>query len=292
MQRKRKWWFAAMLTPTLLVFALVFAYPTWVVIASSFTDWRLIGERTYIGWENYRNIFTKDRDFVTALTNTVTWIILEGTVHVSLGVIMALIIYKRPKGWKLLRTAYYMPNVVATSAMAMLFTNIYSPNYGILNGIIRMVTRNPNFSQNWLNDPKTAFLSVTLCWIMYAGLVMIIVYTDIMSIDNSVLEAARIDGASQGQIDRLVVLPLVRNSIVTCVIIASTSKLKEFEMIYLTTKGGPLNLTTNLPLLVYKYAMVSGNYGYANTYGTLLILLGLMIVVIQSVVLKLGSDDR
>ena len=149
-----------MLTPTLLVFALVFAYPTWVVIASSFTDWRLIGERTYIGWENYRNIFTKDRDFVTALTNTVKWVILEGTVHVSLGVIMALIIYKRPKGWKLLRTAYYMPNVVATSAMAMLFTNIYSPNYGILNGIIRMVTGNPNFSQNWLNDPKTAFLSV------------------------------------------------------------------------------------------------------------------------------------
>ena len=281
-----------MLTPTLLVFALVFAYPTWVVITSSFTDWRLIGERTYIGWENYRNIFTKDRDFVTALTNTVKWVILEGTVHVSLGVIMALIIYKRPKGWKLLRTAYYMPNVVATSAMAMLFTNIYSPNYGILNGIIRMVTGNPNFSQNWLNDPKTAFLSVTLCWIMYAGLVMIIVYTDIMSIDNSVLEAARIDGASRGQIDRLVVLPLVRNSIVTCFIIASTSKLKEFEMIYLTTKGGPLNLTTNLPLLVYKYAMVSGNYGYANTYGTLLILLGLMIVVIQSVVLKLGSDDR
>ena len=218
-----------MLTPTLLVFALVFAYPTWVVITSSFTDWRLIGERTYIGWENYRNIFTKDRDFVTALTNTVKWVILEGTVHVSLGVIMALIIYKRPKGWKLLRTAYYMPNVVATSAMAMLFTNIYSPNYGILNGIIRMVTGNPNFSQNWLNDPKTAFLSVTLCWIMYAGLVMIIVYTDIMSIDNSVLEAARIDGASRGQIDRLVVLPLVRNSIVTCVIIASTSKLKEFE---------------------------------------------------------------
>ena len=111
-------------------------------------------------------------------------------------------------------------------------------------------------------------------------------------IPDELCEAARIDGASQGQIDRLVVLPLVRNSIVTCVIIASTSKLKEFEMIYLTTKGGPLNLTTNLPLLVYKYAMVSGNYGYANTYGTLLILLGLMIVVIQSVVLKLGSDDR
>ena len=75
-------------------------------------------------------------------------------------------------------------------------------------------------------------------------------------------------------------------------VILLKSKLKEFEMIYLTTKGGPLNLTTNLPLLVYKYAMVSGNYGYANTYGTLLILLGLMIVVIQSVVLKLGSDDR
>ena len=280
-----------MLAPTVILFLIVFAYPTYVVLSSSFTEWKLVGGRRFIGFENYINIFTRDGDFCKALQNTVTWVILEATVHVSLGVLMALIIYKKPKGWKLYRTAYYMPNVVSTSAMAMLFRNIYSPNYGVLNGFLRLFM-GPDFTQNWLNDPRSAFVSVTCSWILYAGLVMIIVYTDINGIDPAVLEAARIDGASDGQIDRLIVLPLARNSISTCVIIAATAKLKEFEMIYLTTSGGPLNMTTNLPLLVYKNAMISSNYGYANAQGSILIVMGFVVVLTLSTLLKIGADDR
>lgn len=289
MQRHKRVWHAIMILPTLLIFCIIFLYPAVNAILTSFTEWKLLKPMRFIGIDNYVRLFSKDRDFWTALKNTITWVALESTLHVGIGIAMALLIYKKPRGWKLFRTVYYMPNVVSTSAMAMMFSNIFSPNYGLLNGIIRTVT-GTDFIQNWLNNPITAFVSVTSTWIFYAGLVMLIVLADIMAIPDTVIEAARIDGATRGQIDRKIVLPLSKNAISTCVIISATAKLKEFEMIYLTTGGGPGNMTYNLPLMVYKNAMISSNYGYANTIGTVLIVLGVIVVLALNGVFKIGKE--
>lgn len=290
MIKHKNLWYTAMLIPTMLVFTLIFLYPTVNVVITSFTEWKLLTPRHFVGFDNYIRLFTRDRGFHIALRNTGLWVLLECTVHVGLGISMALLLYKQPRGWKLMRTAYYMPNVVSTSARAMMFANVFSPSHGLLNSILRLVL-GQDYMRNWLNDPSTAFASVTSTWIFFAGLVMLIVLSDIVSIPDSILEAARIDGATKGQIDRMIVLPLSRNAISTCVIISATAKLKEFEMIYLTTGGGPGNLTYNLPLMVYKNAMVSSNYGYANAIGTLLIVMGFVVVLALSSVFKIGGGD-
>ena len=86
------------------------------------------------------------------------------------------------------------------------------------------------------------------------------------------------DGARGLQIDFLVILPIIRTTIGTAVIIASTSMLKEFELIFLTTNGGPGNKTLNMPLYLYKTSLIENNYGYGNAMGVMLILLGVGIV--------------
>jgi raffinose/stachyose/melibiose transport system permease protein len=147
------------------------------------------------------------------------------------------------------------------------------------------------FAHNWSFEPSTAFLSVTATWLLYAGLIMLLVLTEIGTIPASLYEAADLDGASQWQKDLFITLPQLRNVIGTCIIIASTSKLKEFELIYLTTKGGPGTETMNLPLYLYNTAITQNNFGYSNMIGTVLIALGLVLIYIISRAFRIASDE-
>jgi raffinose/stachyose/melibiose transport system permease protein len=113
----------------------------------------------------------------------------------------------------------------------------------------------------------------------------------IQSVPQELLEAARIDGATQMQIDLLITLPLVRNMLGTSVIIAATSMLREFELIFLTTNGGPGSTTLNLPLYLYKTSLNENNYGYANMMGVILIVLGVLIVFTINKVFRMDEAD-
>lgn len=113
----------------------------------------------------------------------------------------------------------------------------------------------------------------------------------INSIPMDLLDAAKIDGASASQINLMIILPMVRNSLGTCVIIAATSMLKEFELIYLTTGGGPGNMTLNLPLYIYKVAFKENNYSYSNALSTMLILFGIIIVFAINRMFRMDESD-
>ena len=124
-----------------------------------------------------------------------------------------------------------LPNVISTAALAMILLNVFKTDSGLLNGIISLITGN-KFEWNWYFNSKTAIPSVTLGWLLYPGLITILMLAAINSIPMDLLDAAKIDGASASQINLMIILPMVRNSLGTCVIIAATSMLKEFELIY------------------------------------------------------------
>ncbi|HYE84158.1 MAG TPA: sugar ABC transporter permease [Clostridia bacterium] len=289
--KNRGIWITVFLLPTFAIFMLIYAIPTATVVSTSFFSWRgFSGEMQFVGLANYIEAFSGDSSFHEALTNTLVWILLQSTVHVTLGTVVALMLAKKPFIWKLVRTSYMIPNIISASALAMIFLNVFNPNFGIVNSIIRALGYK-DFSINWYYDFSTAFPTVTVSWLVYAGLVTILVLAEIMSIPESVLEAARIDGATDLQVDTLVILPMLRNIIGTCVIVSATSMLKEFELIFLTTKGGPADLTLNLPLYLYKTALIENNFGYANMIGTVLIIMGIVSIILISRMFKLGSSD-
>ena len=100
------------------------------------------------------------------------------------------------------------------------------------------------------------------------------------AIDKEIYEAARVDGAKPWQVDRFITLPLMRNIFGTCVILASVAMVSQFDIIYVTTKGGPGSTTLNLPMFLYKAATLENNYGKANAVGVVQIVLGLVLVVL------------
>lgn len=286
----KRWKLAAFLLPCLLLFALIYLIPLGMVFGSSFFEWKAGGVFNFVGLDNYINAFTNDPRMITALKNTVIWVLMQSTIHVGLGTIIAFMLAHKMRGWKVLRTIYMFPNVVSAAALGVIFLNVFNPKYGLINSFISKITGN-DFVKNWFFDQNSAFITVTWSWLLYTGMIIIIVLAALLAIPEDVLEAARIDGATEMQLNLQVKLPLIRTTLGTCVIVAATSMLREFELIYLTTQGGPGDLTINLPLYLYKTSMTDNNYGYANMMGVVLIVAGVITVYSINKLFRMNDSD-
>ncbi|MEH7305789.1 carbohydrate ABC transporter permease [Neobacillus drentensis] len=287
--KRNRLWYAIFLTPAVIIFLLVFGYPVVNVIFTSFFDYKINQPMKFIGIDNYIALLS-DQAFLIAFKNTIIWVALQGSFHVALGVLVALVLSHKPLGWKFVRTSYMIPIIISSAARAMLLLYVFNPQMGMINSFLKMIGFE-DFSLNWYFDPSTSFWTVTSGWLFFSALITIIVMAEIATIPQSLYEAAKIDGATRFQTDLFVVLPLLRNVIGISVILATTSMLKEFELIFLTTNGGPNDSNLNLPLYLYKEAMMLNNYGYANAIGTLLIFLGLFIILVATRIFKFGQSD-
>lgn len=286
----KRWKLAAFLLPCLLLFALIYLIPLGMVFGSSFFEWKAGGVFNFVGLDNYINAFTNDPRMITALKNTVIWVLMQSTIHVGIGTIIAFMLARKMRGWKVMRTIYMFPNVVSAAALGVIFLNVFNPKYGLINSFISQITGN-DFVKNWFFDQNSAFITVTWSWLLYTGMIIIIVLAALLAIPEDVLEAARIDGATEMQLNLQVKLPLIRTTLGTCVIVAATSMLREFELIYLTTQGGPGDLTINLPLYLYKTSMTDNNYGYANMMGVVLIVAGVITVYSINKLFRMNESD-
>ncbi|MFR4972874.1 MAG: carbohydrate ABC transporter permease [Butyricicoccus pullicaecorum] len=286
----KKAWIPIFLAPAVILFLLIYAVPLVMVFATSLCEYKLTSKSiTFIGLQNYVDLF-QDPAFHTAFTNTIVWILIHCILHVAMGCLIALLLYKKPRGWKFIRTAYMVPNIISNAAMGMIFINIFNPQFGVVNSILKLIGLE-ELTHNWLMDTTTAFPSVTMVWFLFAGYTTTLILAQALSVDESVLEAARVDGATNFQIDIFIMLPLLKKIIGTTMVMAATYMLQMFDLIYITTNGGPGKTTTNLPLLLYSVFKSENNYGYANTIGVMIIVLGAIVMVTINKALKVNEED-
>ena len=277
------------LTPALVFFALIYAYPLVTVLVTGFTDWEFLGKPTYNGIENYISFFI-DADTYIAFINTIIWIVLQSTVHVGIGLLIALYLFRRRFYWKFVRTIVMFPNIISIAALGVVMLLIFHPTIGTVNGIIRLFG-NSEFSKNWFFSTNSAFPTLTLTWLLYAGLIVILLLTEMASLPESIFESAQIDGASIFRQNISITIPCLRNMIGTCTILAATSRLTDFAMILLTTNGGPGNKTLSLPLLLYRKISLCYDYGKGNAIGTVIILFGLVLILVINKIYRIGERD-
>lgn len=286
---KNKVYIALFLLPTIFLFLIVYTVSLGVLFGTSFTEWTIGTRPVFKGIENYIKMFAEDSDFRQSLLNTTIWIILQSTVHVFIGVVFAIILRMKEFYWKFARTVYMIPNIISGAAVGMLFVCILNPDFGAVNSIVRLFG-NKDFAQNWFMDYATSFFSLTMTWLPYAAIVTILILAEIAAISESLFESARIDGASELRINIHIVIPMLRNIIGTCVILAATSMLQKLDIIMMTTGGGPGNLTMNLPIYIYKTALMDNNFGYSNTIGTFLVVYGIVLVLLFQKLFKIGDS--
>ena len=277
--KNKKIWIFLFTIPCMILFALVYAAPIITVFYTSLCDYTAFNSPAFQGIKNFITIFS-DSDFICSIRNTLLWVVLQSTIHVGVGLAMALVLRRKPKGWKFARTAYMIPNIIPTAATGVMFTLLLNPMFGIVKAIMDFLGIDYAMVPNLFGNSRYAFWTVTATWILYSGFNTIIFLAEMGAVSKEIYEAAAIDGATPWQADRYITLPLMRNVCGTCVTLASVAMVSQFDIIYMTTKGGPGTSTLNLPIYLYKAATLENNYGKANAVGVVQIIIGITLVIL------------
>ncbi len=156
----KKWKLAVFLLPCLLLFALIYLIPLCMVFGSSFFEWRSGGVFRFVGLGNYIQAFLYDTRMHAAIVNTIIWVLLQSIVHVGIGTVIAFMLSRKLRGWKVLRTIYMIPNVISAAALGVIFLNVFNPKYGLINSAISQITGSA-FEKNWFFEQSSAFMTVT-----------------------------------------------------------------------------------------------------------------------------------
>lgn len=272
----KKFWITVFIIPCMILFCIVYAAPIVSVVSTAFCDYTISTPPQFAGLKNFITIF-QDEAFRKSIGNTLLWVLLQSTFHVSLGLVVALLLRRKPLGWSIVRTAYMIPNIIPTAATGVMFTLLLNPSFGIVKDICEALgIAVPNLFGN----SRYAFWTVTATWIFYSGFNTIIFLSEMGAVDHQIYEAAEVDGAKPWQVDWYITLPMLKNIFGTCVVLASVAMVSQFDILYVTTRGGPGTTTLNLPMYLYKTAMLENNYGKANAVGMIQIALGLVLVIL------------
>ncbi len=280
---------AAFMAPALIIMLVFFVIPVIYVVVVSVLKWNGISTATFTDIQNFAKLF-KDKAFVRSVTNNVIWALVAGFIQVPLAMVMAIILSRKPAGWKFFRTVYFFPQVISGIALATLWRAIYNADTGLLNGLLRSIGLG-DLARDWLGTVDTAFPAVLIYWVFYVGYYMVIMMADITTIDSSYYEAATIDGASDFQQAIYITIPLIkRTSLLTCVTLASVLGLRQFEQVYMLTNGGPANRTSTMVLYMYK-KLQDTNYGMASASAVILIIVGVIFIVCIRALFNIGNDE-
>lgn len=265
------------MAPAITVMVIFFIIPIIYVLVVSCLKWNGISAPQAVGVENFVKLL-KNSTFQRSLKNNVIWALVAGFIQVPLAMVMAIILSRKPKGWKFFRTVYFFPQVISGIALATLWRAIYNAEHGMLNGMLSAVGLD-RLATDWLGNSSTAFPAVLIYWVFYVGYYMVIMMADITTIDTSYYEAATIDGATDFQQAIHITIPLIKKtSLLTCVTLASVMGLRQFEQVYMLTNGGPNHRTSTMVLYMYE-RLQSESYGLASATAVILIVVGVIFIV-------------
>jgi raffinose/stachyose/melibiose transport system permease protein len=278
-RRSRRRWVAPLgfLLPGLLVYGTFFLWPTWQMIRLSVFHWDGVTVGTSAGLDNYGRMIG-DPLFWTALQNTAVWTLAAIFVPVVLGLALAILLSRsRLIGRVFFRTVLFLPQVLSSVVVAVLWRWIYNPSFGALNTALESLGLGA-LAQGWLGSQRLALPALFIAWTWtHYGFVMLVFMAAIDDLDETYFEAASVDGATAGQQIRHVLVPLLRAPITTVVLITAVSAFQIFDLVYLMTNGGPANATSVLALFMFQAAFHFRKVGYGAAIGVALMALILAV---------------
>jgi len=269
---------ATLIAPGILVFMIAILAPIILSIYYGFTDYSGIGQATFIGLENYKNL-AGDPVFWTALRNSLFLAVGFICIQHPIAMLVAVKLDElQGKAEGIFRCIFFIPNVISVAVIAYLWKFIYNPNFGLITKVLNAFGFKGQLN---LLGTGSAIWSVLVVLIWHGfGWGMLIYYTGVKTIDPVMYEAASIDGADKKTTFLRITLPLMKPVIQVNVTMAVISALKQMETVYLLTAGGPGNETQFMASYLYKQAFNSYKYGYGNSISVIFIIICLISTVV------------
>ncbi|MCX2695687.1 MULTISPECIES: carbohydrate ABC transporter permease [Ochrobactrum] len=269
-----------LLIPALAIYGIFALYPMLDVIVMSFQKWNgLDPERRFVGLSNYSAIFTNDPVFWVAFKNTIIWTLLSLAIPPFIGLLLALSLNQKIFGRNSLRAIFYLPVIIAPIAVATMWKWMYDPFFGLFNQLLTNWGLQ-SWIQDWLGNKSIALYSVFVAYIWQTvGFSMVLFLAGLQNVSQTLVEAARIDGAGRWAIFKHVTLPALRPTMTVVLVLSIISSLKAFDIVYGLTGGGPAQGTQMLALWAFTQAMQIFDFGRGAAISVVLLLITMAIVV-------------
>ncbi|GEP59693.1 carbohydrate ABC transporter permease [Reyranella soli] len=259
---------ALFLPPALLLYTLFVILPIGEAGFYSAFSWNGFGSPTnWVGLDNYRYVF-ENRAFGLALRNNVLIIVVSLLIQLPLALALAIALSERFRGAVALRMLFFLPYVLAEIATGLIFSFVYDGNYGLLASIWRLFGAE---APHLLASPQTSMLAILIVIVWkYFGFHMMLYIAALQGIDRSLIEAARIDGASRFELLRYVVIPLLSPTIRLSVFFSVVGSLQLFDLIMPLTRGGPADSSNTIVSFLYNFGVMRMRVGFGSAVGVIL----------------------
>ena len=274
--------------PTVIILVILTLYPFILNIYYSLLDYELFrpDETPFIGFGNYKEIFL-DPIFLQALYLTVYYVVLALVIELALGLLIAQILSGKIRGKSLFRTLIILPMTATPICITLIWRLMYNVEGGLINTYLRAIGL-PSFS--WTSSSTMVIPSLVLvdAW-QWTPFVILILLAGLLSLPEEPFEAARIDGASSFQMFRYVTLPLLKPAIFISVLFRLVDSLKQFDIIWVMTKGGPADYSTTLNILAFKTGFQYLNMGKA---GALAIIILIIAIALANILVRFSGLQK
>ncbi|MFT0761805.1 sugar ABC transporter permease [Actinomyces sp. F1_1611] len=294
--KKHRYQFSGLLflLPALLLFVGFVVYPIVYNTQASLLHWDGVNPGTSAGLANYAELF-KDPVFLTTLRNSLLWIPLTIIPQALMGFLLAVALDQKLAGSTAYRALFFVPAILSPVVVGIVWQRIMDPFNGVLASLGHTLgLKNLNF--DFLGNPKTAIFAVIFVnvW-MWTGFSMLFYLAGLQLIDKSVLEAAKIDGATGFQTIMRITFPLLKTTHLSLLLLGIIGSLKTFELIYVMTQGGPAHASEMLPTYAFQQAFQLQNVGYASAISMVLIVIAVAASLLMVRVFGSGfltGDDK
>lgn len=275
--------------PYLLVFGVFLLYPLLKGFYMSLYDWNAIfpSESEFIWFENYVRMF-RDPLFWTSVKNTVYFVALTVPTLVVLGLMLALGVNRGVKGKRFLRAVFFSPYILTVSVMALIWLEMYAPQYGVLNYYLELVV---DSAPAWLNSELFAMPAIALATVWWTlGFNFVILFSARQNVPDRLYEAAKLDGATSWRMLRDITIPQMKPALLFVTIVQFIASFQIFGQVYIMTGGGPGNSTETIVMYLYEVAFNQHEFGYAAAVGYFLF--AVLITVSLVNYFLIGEDNE
>jgi multiple sugar transport system permease protein len=268
------------ISPWILGFLFFTLGPLLFSLTMSFHDWPVVGERTFIGFDNYRTMLFDDPQFWESLWITVKFAAIYVPFNIVMSFLIALMLHHATFASGFFRTAFYLPSVISGVALVTIWSWIYSREYGLLNFMLSLVGVD---GPNWLGEPGLAIVAIIIASLWGFGGTMLILLTGLKAIPKELYEAATVSGVPGWAQMLFITLPMLGPMLLFTFITSIIAAFQQLTIALLMTKGGPLGSTYFFAMYIYDNAFKYFDMGYAaaGSWVMFLIVLVLSLLVMR-----------
>ncbi len=265
--------------PAFVLYGLFFVVPFARTVFNSLYEWNGMDEGVFVGLANYTEL-ARDALFRTGFLRVGLWAALAVVLKVGAALLLANLLRDKLRFGRFFEGAFFVPVVISSAAISLLFTLLYDPDIGPLNVMLRTVGLG-SLTRAWLGNTDTALLAVIAVPIWHTiGYFFVILLAAMRNIPRELYEAARIDGAGARVTFTHITVPLLVPVLQVCCVLAITAALKSFDYVFLMTRGGPGTATEVPVTTMYKTIFVNLQLGYGTAMATVIFLVALLATLI------------